>query len=415
MPTVTRKIGLSLGADICWPIAFEEILANSRLQIGIDKETIGFASQRMPLRPFSLQDPSDYDMVVDRLTHWFPLRREWIKKAILMDDLYVLNNPWSVQSYQKHSSYCAMMALGMPIPATAMLPQKEYEPSDDLDYVLQRYAHLFELDSVGDQIGYPQFIKPYDGGGWKGVSRVDDAEQLRSAYDGSDRQLMHLQKAVDGFDLFVRAVGIGPQVRLMKYDPDQPLHQRYTTESGFCTEEERQLVEDTCLTINSFFGWDFNSCEALRRDGMFWPIDFANPCPDSQVNSIHYHWPWYMLSNLQWAVFVTATRKKMRKTVDFEPFYAIAGKDMPYRDKLSAYAAIARERFEADRFQEFCDQHLQPLREASFAWLAGDRCMEAIREKVQHVFPEHDVDEFSDLFLGLVRRGAEDLRQELGV
>jgi hypothetical protein len=90
MPTVTRKIGLSLGADICWPIAFEEILANSRLQIGIDKETIGFASQRMPLRPFSLQDPSDYDMVVDRLTHWFPLRREWIKKAILMDDLYVL-------------------------------------------------------------------------------------------------------------------------------------------------------------------------------------------------------------------------------------------------------------------------------------------------------------------------------------
>ena len=46
-----------------------------------------------------------------------------------MDDLYVLNNPWSVQSMEKHTTYCAMMQLGMPIPETWMMPPKEYEPT----------------------------------------------------------------------------------------------------------------------------------------------------------------------------------------------------------------------------------------------------------------------------------------------
>ena len=122
MPAVTRNLGLSLGADICWPLAFEQILADSKLALKVGKDTVSFACERVSIQPFDLQKGCKYDLVVDRLTHWMTIQREWIKKGVLMDDLYVYNNPWSVQSYEKHSTYCAMLALGMPIPPTLMVP-----------------------------------------------------------------------------------------------------------------------------------------------------------------------------------------------------------------------------------------------------------------------------------------------------
>jgi hypothetical protein len=305
-----------------------------------------------------------------------------------------------------------MLALGMPIPRTVMVPQKHYLPKPDLDYTLRAYARLFDLAALGEQVGYPMFMKPFDGGGWQGVSKLDDAAMLQHGYDHSDTWLMHLQQAVAPFDLFVRAVGIGPQVRLMQYDASQPLHGRYLANKGFCTPAEVQLMADTCLTINAFFGWDFNSCEALRKDGTFHPIDFANPCPDSQVNSIHYHWPWYVLSNLRWALFVAATKRPMRKTLDFAPFYAIARQDLPYRDKLEAYAAIARERFAAAPFAEFCKKHLRPLDDAARTWFASDACRDAVHKKVANIYPAHEVAEFTERFWQLVQRGNEDLWQE---
>lgn len=404
MPQITRHIGLSLGADICWPLAFEQILADARLDLKIGKDTVQFACERVTLEPFPLTAGCKYDVVVDRLTHWLALRREWIKKCILMDGLYVYNNPWSVQSYEKHSSYCAMLALGMPVPKTMMVPQKNYEPKPDLDFTLKTYARLFDLGKIGEQVGLPAFMKPYDGGGWQGVTKLDTEAELRQAYENSEKWLMHVQQAVAGFDLFVRAVGIGPQVRLMKYDASQPLHGRYTTARDFCSPEEEQVMADTCLTINAFFGWDFNSCEALRKDGVFHPIDFANPCPDNQVNSIHHHWPWYVMSNLKWAVFCAATGRPMRKTLDFEPFYAIARQDLPYREKLKGYARIARERLQADAFAEFAAKHLRPLEEAATKWFQGERCLEAITKKVAHMYPAHEVGDFSARFFELVKQ-----------
>jgi hypothetical protein len=414
MPAVTRHIGLSLGADICWPLAFEQILADSKLELKLGKDVITFACERTTIEPFVMQPGCKYDLVVDRLTHWLAIQREWIKKCVLMDGLYVYNNPWSVQSYEKHSTYCAMTALGMPIPPTLMVPQKNYEPKPDLDYTLKAYAKLFDLGKLGRQIGYPAFLKPYDGGGWQGVSKVDDDTQLRDTYDKSEKWLMHLQQAVAGFDLFVRAVGIGPQVRVIKYDASQPLHGRYTTERGFCSKDDEQVMVDTCLTINSFFGWDFNSVEALRKGGVFHPIDFANPCPDNQVNSIHYHWPWYVTSNLKWALFCAATKRSMRKTLDFEPYYAIARKDLPYREKLKGYAKIARERLQHDQFAEFCSKHMGPLEAAARAWFRSDRCKDAVRRKVANMYPAHEVDDFAARFFALVQQSVADAEKETG-
>ena len=189
MADVVRRIGLSLGADICWPICFEHMLKRLDLKIPIKGDTVRFECERVTIEPFDLQQPCNYDLVIDRLTHWYHTSREWIKKSIIMDDLYVFNNPWSVQSNEKHTSYCAMMHLGMPIPKTWMIPPKRYEKDlPDVKATLSKYARLFDLAKVGDQVGWPMYLKPYDGGGWRAVTRVDDDKAAWKAYDDGDHQ-----------------------------------------------------------------------------------------------------------------------------------------------------------------------------------------------------------------------------------
>ena len=399
MARITRKIGLSLGADICWPLCYEHILRKLELAIPWEGDTVGVEVERVSIEPFDVRQPCTYDVVLDRLTHWYHTSREWIKKAILMDGLYVLNNPWAVQSMEKHTTYCAMIALGMPIPETWMVPPKSYEPTPDLGPTLRAYAKLFDLGEVGNRIGYPLFMKPYDGGGWRAVTRIKDEASLRKNYEESGKSIMHLQAAVHPFDRFVRCIGLGPQTHLVKYDPDAPLHDRYSQETGFVSDEDAQILRDTTLTINAFFGWDFNSCESLHKDGVWHPIDFANPCPDSQVTSLHRHFPWLVKANLRWSIFCAVTKRKFRKTLDWEPFYAIAAdRDRPYADKLRAYGKLAEERFEAARFEEFCATHLAHLDEVAWEFFGTQAAKDAFRQKVAALYPKHEVDAFTELF-----------------
>ena len=126
MAQTTRKIGLSLGADICWPICFEQIVRRLDLAIPFEGDTVGVEVERVTIEPFELTQPCRYDVVLDRLTHWYNTSREWIKKSVIMDGLYVLNNPWSVQSMEKASTYAAMTHLGLPVPETWLVPPKSY-------------------------------------------------------------------------------------------------------------------------------------------------------------------------------------------------------------------------------------------------------------------------------------------------
>jgi hypothetical protein len=403
MANVTRKIGLSLGADICWPICYEHILKKLDLSLPIAGDKIDFEVERVMIEPFDLRQPCSYDVVIDRLTHWLHSSREWIKKAVIMDGLYVFNNPWSVQSMEKATSYAAMMHLGLPVPETLLVPPKEYEPSNDLQSTLDSYAKLFDLKEIGEKLGYPLFMKPYDGGAWVGVSKIDDEQQLRAAYENSGKRLMHLQRAVDPFDLFVRIIGVGPQVNVVRYDPSAPLHDRYKVDFNFVDAEEYSLLKDMTLTINSFFGWDFNSCECLRQNGEFFPIDFANPCPDSQVTSLHYHFPWIVLSQLRWSLFCAATNRKMPMNLDWEPYYKIAAKDLTYRERLAGYAKIAEQRLGAEPFQEFCEKHLSHLDEVAIEFFGTDLAKDAVHQKVVAMFPEHEVEQFTEHFWGLIQ------------
>jgi hypothetical protein len=410
MAQVTRKIGLSLGADICWPLCYEHLMRRLDLTVPMGGDTVRFEVERVTIEPFDLTQPCNYDVVIDRLTHWYHTSREWIKKAVVMNDLYVFNNPWSVQSMEKHTSYCAMMHLGMPIPDTWMIPPKSYEPQPDLRPTLHRYAKPFDLGRIGQALGYPMFMKPYDGGGWRAVTKVDDEKALRKAYEQSGKVVMHVQAAVQPFDRFVRCIGFGPQTHLVLYDPGAPLHDRYTMkqESEFVSADESELLRDITLTINAFFGWEFNSCESLRKDGTWHPIDFANPCPDSQVTSLHYHFPWLVKSYIRWSVFCAATKRKMRRTLDWEPFYEVAAKEMPYRDRIRAYARIAKDRFEAERFEEFCHKHLGRLDEVAWEFFGTPEAKEAVRLKVAALFPQHEVEQFTELFWGRVQKWRAD-------
>lgn len=403
MAKITKRIGLSLGADICWPICYEELVRRLDLSVPVNGDTVSVEVERISIEPFSLRQGCRYDVVIDRLTHWFYSSREWIKKAVLMDDLYVFNNPWSIQSMEKHTSYCAMMRLGLPVPDTWLIPQKSYQSTHDLERTL-RYAHLFDLDQIGARLGYPSFLKPYDGGAWVGVSKIDNAADLHAAYDQSGTRLMHLQKAVLPHDLFVRCIGLGPQLRPVSYDPDAPLHDRYRPESGFLDADSESLLHDITLTINSFFGWDFNSCEALLQEGQWYPIDFANACPDSQVTSLHYHFPWVVLANIRWSIFCAVTGRRMHRNLDWAPFLEIADSDRSYREKVSAYADIAHERFETDRFLDFCDAHMGHLDELAWEFFGCDLARDAIREKVSALYPPQEIEEFTELFWRRIQR-----------
>ncbi|MBL8609864.1 MAG: hypothetical protein JNL38_21195 [Myxococcales bacterium] len=399
MAEITRRIGLSLGADICWPACFEALMKRLDLRIPVGGDTVRFEVERVTIEPFDLRQPVKYDLVVDRLTHWFHTSREWIKKGILMNDLYVFNNPWSVQANEKHTTYCAMMALGMPIPETWMAPPKGYEPGNpDLKPTLNRYAKLFDIAKIGDKIGWPMFMKPYDGGGWRAVTKVDDAKAAYKAYEESDKAVMHLQAAVKGFDRFVRCIGFGPQTYCVSYDASAPLHDRYTMDRDFLRPGEEDHLRKITLTINSFFEWEFNSCESLHKDGVWYPIDFANPCPDSQVTSLHYHFPWLVKAYVRWSVFCAATKRPMRKNQEWAPFYEIAKLDLPFEEKLDRYAKIALTRYQADEFEEFCHKHLSHLDEQTWELFGTEEAKTAVRQKVAALFPAHEVEGFTELF-----------------
>ncbi len=407
MADITRSIGLSLGADTCWPIAYTEILKRLDISIPYGGDTVRIDVERMTIEPFDLEEHTSYDLVIDRLTHWYNVRREWIKKAVLLDDLYVFNNPWSVQSMEKLTTYAAMIRLGFPIPKTWLVPPKEYAaPEADLDFTLREYARYFDLPSIGEKVGYPLFMKPYDGGGWRAVSKIDNAEELKDAYEESGTAVMHLQAGVMPFDRFVRCVGLGPQTRVVLYDIEAPLHDRYTMATDFATEDELSLIRDMTLVINAFFAWDFNSCELIYKDGVWSPIDFANPCPDSQVTSLHYHFPWLIMANLRWSIFAAVTNRKMRP-MGWQRYFSAVEEGMTLRERLDALMPIVHERFQTEEFEEFCDTHLGHLPEVTLDFFVSDHAREAIRQKVERLFPEHEVEEFTELFYDRIQKWIE--------
>jgi hypothetical protein len=166
----------------------------------------------------------------------------------------------------------------------------------------------------------------------------------------------------------------------------------------FISADEQRKLQDITLTINAFFGWDFNSCEALLKGGEWYPIDFANACPDSQVTSLHYHFPWLIKANLRWSIFCATTKRRMRRNLDWEPYFKIAAKDLSPHEKLRGYALLAREHFATDSFREFCAKHLAHLDDVAYEFFGSTEARDAVRKKVTALYPAHEIEQFTELF-----------------
>ena len=207
---------------------------------------------------------------------------------------------------EKHAAYCAMMRLGLKVPDTVLVP---FEPARPRQVRLHasRYNQPFDLEAIAERIGYPLFMKPYDGGAWVGVTRIRNRDELHAAYDASGQRLMHLQKAVDGYDVFARSLSIGPETMVMKFRPELPMHDRYEVAHGFLAPDVGEEIVTISRLVNAFFRWEFNSCENLVAGGEVHPIDYANACPDVALTSLHYYFPWAIKALVKWSVFCTAT------------------------------------------------------------------------------------------------------------
>ena len=230
-----------------------------------------------------------------------------------MDGVYLLNSPFTFQSMEKHAAYCAMMRLGLKVPETVLVPFKNPVDNARYAYTAARYNRPFDLDAIAAQIGYPLFMKPYDGGAWRGVSRINNLTELHSAYDASGEMLMHLQKAID-YDVFARSLSIGAETMVMKFQPDQPMHLRYAVDHSFLSPQVGAEVVTIGRLVNAFFRWEFNSCETLVKGGEVYPIDYANACPDVALTSLHYYFPWAMKALVKWCVFALVTGRRPGST-----------------------------------------------------------------------------------------------------
>jgi hypothetical protein len=323
--------------------------------------------------------------------------------------VYLLNSPFTFQSMEKHAAYCAMMRLGLKVPDTVLVPFKNPTDNARYAYTAARYNQSFDLDEVAGSLGYPMYMKPYDGGAWVGVSKIRNSAELHAAYDTSGERLMHLQQSVEGYDVFARSLTIGPETMVMRFRPELPMHDRYAVDHGFLDPGAGAEVVTISRLVNAFFRWEFNSCESLVSGSEVHPIDYANACPDVSLTSLHYYFPWAMTALLRWSAFCVVTGRQPRLDTDTRRYFDIGDNpDLSYDEKLDGYRRLADEYFETERYQEFCATRLTHVEEMVHEWVSSSAFDELLLETVRATYPPHEHDRFVAHFRGLLASWAAD-------
>jgi hypothetical protein len=270
------KIGLLCGREYSFPPAFIERVNQLGYPHGITAEMARFGGTKMG-------EPSEYRVIVDRISHEVEYYRGALKHAVL-HGAYVINNPFWWTADDKFFNYGVMHQLGLAIPRTVLLPQKGYPADVDLTpESLRNLVFPIDWDGLLDYVGRPAILKPYSGGGWKHVYKVNDREELLAAYEVTSPYPMTLQQFIE-FDRYVRCFTFGKtDITPVAYDPRE---RRYLVEHEYLSAGLGARVVRDAQTINLALGYEMNTIEFAIQDDVPYAIDFLNPAPDFERDRI---------------------------------------------------------------------------------------------------------------------------------
>jgi hypothetical protein len=270
---VPRRIGLLVGREWSWPPAFIEEVA---------QRDVGVTAEYVKLGAPPLVESIPYDVIVDRISHEVPFYRSWLKHASLAG-VTVINNPFMWTADDKYFGATLAEANGVRSPKTMALPNKEYVPGIKHDESLRNLQYPLDWQGIADYIGMPCILKDAHGGGWRDVYVCRSLEELIHHYDESGLLTMIVQEFIE-WDEFVRCLCIGRQhVLPMKYDPKA---RKYHDDDTFLSPDMRARIISQSRTLVRALGYDMNSIEFAIRDGVPYAIDFMNPAPDFDINSL---------------------------------------------------------------------------------------------------------------------------------
>ena len=305
-----KKIGVLFGQERSFPMAFIEKINSKGIEdieaepVRIDKAMQG--------------EDSGYAVIFDRISQDVPFYRTWLKNAALTGAA-VINNPFWWSADEKYFNNCLMTKIGVPVPKTVILPSYEL-PADTKDESFANLAYPLDWDSIFNYVGFPAYMKPFAGGGWKSVYKLHDKEDFFQKHAETEQLVMMLQEEIV-FTEYYRCYCIGRKnVRIMSYEPRNPHHLRYSADFKPSTERLKQM-EDIVLKINNYLGYDFNTVELAIRDGVPYAIDFCNPAPDAERTSVgEENFEWVVENAANYAIELAMEQKVNKTTLHWGEF-----------------------------------------------------------------------------------------------
>ena len=284
-----KKIGILFGQERSFPMAVVERI-NSL-------EVDGIVAEPVRIEKVVQGAADDYAVIIDRISQDVPFYRSFLKNAAICGTA-VINNPFWFSADEKFFNNCLATRIGVPVPKTVILPSREL-PTDTTDQSFSNLAYPLNWDEIFQYVGFPAYMKPFSGGGWKNVYKLHDKEDFYRKHAETGQLVMLLQEEIV-FEEYYRCYCIGGKyVHIMGYEPRNPHHLRYQHDFNPSAELLKQM-EEIVLKLNQYLGYDFNTVELAVRDGIPYAIDFCNPAPDADFNSVG-------ATNFEWVVQTTAT------------------------------------------------------------------------------------------------------------
>jgi hypothetical protein len=278
-----RKIGIVFGMEDTFPGA---VVARIN-----DLKTEDVRAEFLKVGGIRMAEPSGYRLIIDRISHDIPFYRAYLKNAVLGGTL-VINNPFWWSADDKFFNYSLASKIGVAVPRTVILPHKQHPPGTS-ERSMRNLVYPLNWDEIFSYVGFPAFLKPFSGGGWKNVYRVNSPQEFFACYDQTGDLCMILQQAID-FQEYFRCYVVGQEkVHVMPYDPRRPHHERYVKDPSPIEPSLHGRIVADALKLCRALGYDLNTVEFAVQDGVPYAIDFLNPAPDADYYSVgaeHFKW-----------------------------------------------------------------------------------------------------------------------------